>query len=140
MLEEFRKKFQVADLQITDGDHWTLSVRPLQPTIGSLILSVNRELAELSELSQSESEALGVALRQAAASLKVVFKPDKINVFCLMLIDPLVHFHIIPRYSRVVEFAGRRWADKDWPGQIDITANQADHAAVKMVQKELMIL
>lgn len=32
-----------------------------------------------------------------------------------MMIDPEVHFHVIPRYSKPVEFHGKTFVDSDWP-------------------------
>jgi diadenosine tetraphosphate (Ap4A) HIT family hydrolase len=34
----------------------------------------------------------------------------------LMMVDPDVHFHVLPRYSGARDFAGTRFADDGWPG------------------------
>lgn len=34
----------------------------------------------------------------------------------LMMVDPNVHFHVIPRYSTDRSWGGRNFADAGWPG------------------------
>ena len=50
----------------------------------------------------------------------------------LMMVDPDVHFHVLPRYDGTRSFAGRAFGDDAWPGPPDITANlglsEAEHA------------
>ena len=44
----------------------------------------------------------------------------KINYLMLMMVDPHVHFHVIPRYEGTRSAAGVRVADSGWPGQPDL--------------------
>jgi diadenosine tetraphosphate (Ap4A) HIT family hydrolase len=32
----------------------------------------------------------------------------------LMMVDPLVHFHVVPRYQAPRAFQGTDWVDKNW--------------------------
>ena len=48
-------------------------------------------------------------LRQVAAY-------ERINYLMLMMVDPDVHFHVIPRYSTPRELAGQVFNDAGWPG------------------------
>jgi diadenosine tetraphosphate (Ap4A) HIT family hydrolase len=34
----------------------------------------------------------------------------------LMMVDPTVHFHVIPRYSEPRDWGGLQFADAGWPG------------------------
>ena len=34
----------------------------------------------------------------------------------LMMVDPDVHYHVIPRYEGAKEFGGQQFADHGWPG------------------------
>ena len=67
-LAEFHDKFQVPELEVLRGDHWTWSVRPAQPTLGAGILSLNRFATSLGDLSAEEgadgtgTSASGVSL------------------------------------------------------------------------------
>jgi diadenosine tetraphosphate (Ap4A) HIT family hydrolase len=50
------------------------------------------------------------------AALKKAFRYDKLNYLMLMMVDPQVHFHVIPRYADVREFEGLSFRDAGWPG------------------------
>ena len=43
------------------------------------------------------------------------FKPDKFNYLMLMMVDPNVHFHVLPRYSSSRKCAGVAFEDRAWP-------------------------
>ncbi len=34
----------------------------------------------------------------------------------LMMVDPNVHFHVIPRYPAAAQWSGVAFADAGWPG------------------------
>jgi len=50
-----------------------------------------------------------------------VFDYRKINYLALMMVDPHVHFHVIPRYSEPRTFDGATWTDATWPKPPDVT-------------------
>ena len=43
-------------------------------------------------------------------------KYEKINYLMLMMVDPDVHFHVIPRYAGARDHAGASFPDAGWPG------------------------
>ena len=38
----------------------------------------------------------------------------------LMMVDPHVHFHVIPRYDGSRSFGGMSFPDRAWPGPPDL--------------------
>jgi diadenosine tetraphosphate (Ap4A) HIT family hydrolase len=48
-------------------------------------------------------------------ALKAAFSYEKINYLMLMMVDPNVHFHVIPRYSQSQSACGLTIADPGWP-------------------------
>ena len=40
----------------------------------------------------------------------------------LMMVDPDVHFHVLPRYEKARSFGGVSFVDRAWPGPPDVTA------------------
>ena len=52
----------------------------------------------------------------------------------LMMVDPHVHFHVIPRYQNAPEFASVTTTDSDWPGPPDLTKE------IEFDQQQLMTL
>ncbi|AMD02400.1 hypothetical protein [Halomonas chromatireducens] len=115
MLTAFRETFQLDGLTILQNEHWVLSVRPEQLTLGSMVLSSAKGKTELSQLTAEEGAELAQMLGKAETLAKKKFGAIRINAVCLMMKDPIVHFHIFPRYDRNVEVDGIIWRDEDYP-------------------------
>lgn len=53
----------------------------------------------------------------------------------LMMVDPHVHFHVLPRYRQAQEFRGLTIADSGWPAAPDlasaVTLAAAEQAALR---------
>ena len=54
------------------------------------------------------------------AALAKAVDYGKINYLMLMMVDPHVHFHVIPRYEGSRSAAGLTICDAGWPGQPDL--------------------
>lgn len=127
--ETFTKKFRLKELTIKNTGSWIISLRPQQPTLGSLILTLNRKCESLSQITEIEARELSIAFKDIGKILKSTFNPDKINYLALMMIDNQVHFHVIPRYSNKVLINDNEYKDTNWPGPpslepIDLSATQ----------------
>jgi diadenosine tetraphosphate (Ap4A) HIT family hydrolase len=134
---EFRKKFQLDKLTILQNEHWILSVRPEQLTLGSMVLSSAKGKVELSQLSAEEGAEMVRLLGIAERLAKEKFGAVRINVLCLMMQDPLVHFHILPRYKKNVVFNDDVWIDKDYPKPPAIKPIITDDKVLSEVSKLL---
>ena len=44
----------------------------------------------------------------------------KLNYLMLMMVDPHVHFHVVPRYEGVREWNGHEFVDVGWPKVPDL--------------------
>ena len=64
--------------------------------------------------------------RSIERALRAAFDYQKLNYLALMMVDPHVHFHVIPRYSEAREFEGSTFLDAAWPKPPDLTS--APHA------------
>lgn len=120
--DEFLDKFRVRELEIERTDHWTWSVRPDQPTLGAGILSLNRYCESFGEVTPEETADLSAIVSTIEDRLGAMFVPDRMNYLMLMMVDPHVHFHVLPRYARPVRFADREWTDLGWPAPPQLTA------------------
>jgi diadenosine tetraphosphate (Ap4A) HIT family hydrolase len=95
---------------------WTVLVRPKQPTLGSLVLACSERASAFSEVSPQGFADLGLAIAGIEATLKAFVKYERVNYLMLMMVDPDVHFHVIPRYSGSRERDGVAYPDVGWPG------------------------
>lgn len=113
---EYLSKFEIEKLLLKSQNSWLISLRTEQITLGSLVLTLNRKCEVLSQLSKQEGEELANCFNIIEEMYQKTFQPDKVNYLALMMVDHQVHFHVIPRYSTVVEFNEKKFEDHDWPG------------------------
>lgn len=100
---------------IAEYEHWVVLLRPAQPTLGSLVLAAKSEVTRFPELA---AEAFGELRRVSAdieRALGAAVGHEKINYLMLMMVDPHVHFHVIPRYEGEREACGVVVRDAGWP-------------------------
>lgn len=125
------EKFGYPDSVVASFEHWHVLVRPAQPTIGSLVLVCSDPVGSFGEISPEASIELQLATAAIERVLGEMFAIDKINYLMLMMVDPDVHFHVLPRYAENRDYAGSTFSDGSWPGPPDITATNDFPAAVK---------
>jgi diadenosine tetraphosphate (Ap4A) HIT family hydrolase len=113
--DEFIDKFRLNDYLLKAIGSWLISVRPQQPTIGCLVLSLNRSCDKLGNIDEQEGIDLVHAFTEVERILYASFMPNKINYLSLMMIDEQVHFHVIPRYKESVYVLGTEYQDRSWP-------------------------
>jgi diadenosine tetraphosphate (Ap4A) HIT family hydrolase len=109
-------KFGDPDSRIAQTSHWTVLLRPRQPTLGALVLVCREDVTAFSAVSAAAFADLQQVVQRVEACLRQVVGYERINYLMLMMVDPDVHFHVIPRYSQPREHAGQVYADAGWPG------------------------
>lgn len=109
------KKFGFPQTTVKEYDHWCVLLRQEQVTLGSLILICKHDVEQLSALPKEAFEEQYQIVIDIENTLSKVFQYDKINYLMLMMVDPHVHFHVIPRYSQEKEFNGFLFKDNGWP-------------------------
>lgn len=120
-LSNFQKKYEVEKHRIFTNEHWIVSVRPEQITIGSLLLSLRRECTSMGYLHADEGESFSTACSFIEKTLKAKLSPEKVNYMALMMVDPQVHFHVVPRYSKPVFLGGTLYNDAFWPRPVEMS-------------------
>ncbi|MDJ0951047.1 MAG: HIT family protein [Alphaproteobacteria bacterium] len=115
-------KFGFPETLIADYPLWVVLLRPQQVTLGSLILACTEPATAFGAISQEAFDGLKTVTADIEACLKAAFAFEKINYLMLMMVDPHVHFHVLPRYDGAREFAGAAFADAGWPRAPDLAA------------------
>ena len=124
------KKFGHPQTLLATVGAWQVLVRPKQATLGALVLAHSGPAERFSDLAAIDMTDLGTAVRRIETALAGAFAYDKINYLMLMMVDPHVHFHVLPRYARPRDFEGTSFADSGWPGPPDLGAGHAADAAL----------
>ncbi len=114
-LEKFREKFRIPAFTIREYEYWVWSLRPVHTTLGCGVLSLRRYCPHFGEMTPAEGTELAHVAKDIEAKLKAAFQFEKINYLMLMMLDPHVHFHVLPRYGSPRECAGTTWTDASWP-------------------------
>jgi diadenosine tetraphosphate (Ap4A) HIT family hydrolase len=119
-MNETMRKFGWPGTLVRDFEHWSVLARPAQPTLGSLVLAAKDEATAFSRLSPAAFGELqhATASIEAALARAVAFK--RINYLMLMMVDPHVHFHVVPRYEGTREWNDREFVDVGWPKVPDL--------------------
>lgn len=110
------RKFGAPQTIIRQYQYWSVMLRPAQATLGALVLAAHEPAQAFSALSPASFAELHTVTGHMEFALAKAFQYDKINYLMLMMVDPDVHFHVIPRYEGAREYGGMSLVDAGWPG------------------------
>ena len=120
-MNETIRKFGYPATLIKEYAHWVVLLRTAQPSLGSLILAEKSDAVAFGELNAGSYAELATVTNDIETVLLAEIGYDRINYLMLMMVDPHVHFHVIPRYSDDREFDGLLFVDAGWPKTPDLT-------------------
>lgn len=110
------RKFGHPRSVVAETAQWSVLVRPQQVTLGSLVLACREPATAFGQVSPEAFADLQRAVSGVEAMLASFVGYEKINYLMLMMVDPDVHFHVIPRYDGTRRFETLDIADHGWPG------------------------
>jgi diadenosine tetraphosphate (Ap4A) HIT family hydrolase len=114
------QKFGYPVSLLKDYAHWCILMRPSQVTLGALVLASKHEATSLGALPAGAHAELKRCTTDIEQALQKFGSYDKINYLALMMIDPHVHFHVLPRYSLAQAFDSVVFPDLGWPALPDL--------------------
>jgi diadenosine tetraphosphate (Ap4A) HIT family hydrolase len=109
-------KFGHPNTVIAESASWLVQLRPHQPSLGALVVICKEPARAFGDVSPEAFSDLKLVTQRLERTLKAFVGYEKINYLMLMMVDPDVHFHVLPRYPGVREHAGVRVVDAGWPG------------------------
>jgi diadenosine tetraphosphate (Ap4A) HIT family hydrolase len=113
-------KFGYPETLIKELDYWAILLRPAQVTLGSLVLASRSDATAYSDVPAEAFAEQAIAVRRIEAALREFCRYEKLNYLMLMMVDPHVHFHVIPRYSKPRNWQSLDFPDEGWPGPPDL--------------------
>ena len=114
------EKFGYPATLVREFEHWLVLVRPAQVTLGSLVLAAKSDATAYRQLPIEAFAEQAAVIAAVEDGLAAFCRYDRINYLMLMMVDPHVHFHVIPRYSDEREWNGVALPDTGWPGPPDL--------------------
>src|SRR5690606_6070645 len=109
------EKFGWPQTLVADFANWLVLLRPAQPTLGSLVLAAKSEATAFRDLPGEAHAELKRVAGAIETALSRFIGYSRINYLMLMMVDPHVHFHVIPRYEGAREWGGLEFPDVGWP-------------------------
>ncbi|MDR4495302.1 MAG: HIT family protein [Nitrospirales bacterium] len=129
------EKFGYPNTLVKQYSQWALLLRPQQVTLGSLVLVCLEEAKAFSAVSTESFIELSRVIREVETNLSAAFSYERINYLMLMMVDPDVHFHIIPRYGSPKVFLTQQFFDHGWPGPPNLKqANETSQETNRVLQ------
>ena len=125
------QKFGWPDTKIAEMEHWAVMLRPQQCTLGALVLACKQPVTEFGQVDAAGHAELGRAVTAIETMLKGAVGYQKINYLMLMMVDPDVHFHVLPRYEGEKSHGGLNVPDAGWPGPPRLDAFAEPDAAAR---------
>ena len=114
------EKFGYPHTLVAEFAHWVVLARPAQPTLGSLVLAAKSDATAFGDLAAEAHAELKTVTAAIEAVLAKAVGYARLNYLMLMMVDPHVHFHVIPRYEGAREWQGREFVDCGWPKVPDL--------------------
>lgn len=114
------EKFGYPATLVREFDHWVVLVRPAQVTLGSLVLAAKSQATAYGDLPAEAFLEQGRIVGGTERALSQFCDYERINYLMLMMVDPNVHFHVLPRYSGDRKWEGECFPDAGWPGPPDL--------------------
>jgi diadenosine tetraphosphate (Ap4A) HIT family hydrolase len=109
-------KFGYPDSLIAEHGPWLVLLRPKAPTLGALTIVNRGNERAFGEIDAAGFAALQPVIAAAERMLKAFCGYERINHLMLMMLDPDVHFHVLPRYDEPRVFGDHVFPDAGWPG------------------------
>ena len=134
------EKFGYPGTLIREFEHWVVLLRPAQVTLGSLILAAKTDATSYSALPRGAFAEQADAISAMEEALAQFVEYERINYLMLMMVDPNVHFHVIPRYSAPRRWNGVEFPDAGWPGLpcLDLSVKLDNDARAELVKEVLL--
>ena len=134
------EKFGWPATLVKEFEHWVVLARPAQPTLGSLVLAAKSDVTAFGDLPAEAHAELKQATAAVESALSRAVNYAKLNYLMLMMVDPDVHFHVIPRHSGTRRLAGLELPDAGWPGPPDLKGGMdVDGATRAALLKEVRL-
>ena len=141
MINPTIEKFGYPATLIKEYQHWVVLLRPAQVTLGSLVLAAKSPATAYGQLLSAAFVEQGLVVADIERALAEFSRFERINYLMLMMVDPHVHFHVIPRYPDGRAWGGVQFADAGWPGPPDLkSAIGLDPMQIEALRTELSAL
>jgi len=105
---------------VVESNIWRVALNPNQQHLGRTFIGLREHKPSLSDLTSEEMLEFQRIVIELESEVRAAFRPDLFNWMCLMNNavrdgqQTHVHWHMVPRYEKPVEFNGHIYTDDAW--------------------------
>ncbi|MSQ80329.1 MAG: HIT family protein [Candidatus Methylopumilus sp.] len=92
---------------------------------------------EMTDLDESLRMRIMNCVFKVENALRIIFKPDKINLASLGNKTPHVHWHVIPRFKEDPHFPNSHWGEKLREGSHQIISSDEKKQLIELLKNSL---
>lgn len=130
--------FGYPDTVLKEYKYWVVLLRPAQVTLGTVVIANKSSATYLGEIPEAEWSEFSLVAREVELALINTFGAEKFNYLALMMKDPNVHFHVVPRYSKPIVFENKTFEDKDWPLKTELNPVETRDDIFNAIKEKLV--
>lgn len=131
-------KFGHPETLIREYEHWVVLFRTHQITVGSVIIAAKSSATRLGELSAEIWAEFSNVTEEVEGWLSDSFNAQKFNYLALMMKDPNVHFHVVPRYDAPVIVDNKEFIDADWPLKTEMKETEMSDDTKRIIMQTIL--
>jgi len=131
------EKFDLKNNLIKEYKYWNLLIRKNQVKLGSCVAILKRDAYPMSEITEEEMAEYALLTKEVENALQESFKPHTIHHLALMFMDKQIHFHIFPRYTKKINFAGIEWEDDNVPDPLVQKRENVDQNLLNEIRDQI---
>ncbi len=128
MTNQTQEKFGYPATILHSYEHWSVQLRQSQATLGAMVMICTDPAKQFCDISPAAFAEMKQVVSHIETASRRFCAWDKINYLMLMMVDPDVHFHVLPRYAAARSFAGLTFQDRGWPGPPDLSGGHKPEA------------
>ena len=140
MSNDFMNKFNPEANTLKEFNYWTVLLREKQVTLGATVIVLKREIPSVSEMLSEEAAEFPIVVKWFENTTKELYGAEKFNYIIAMMKDNFVHYHAIPRYSKLIDRYNMVWKDTCWPGIIELKSAKTDKTILELIKTDMKSL
>jgi len=121
-------KFDKGNNLVKEYKYWTLLLNLKPRKFGQCVAILKRHIDKLADVTPEEMSEYALVASEIESALRTSFDTHLVHHLLLMSLDKHVHFHIMPRYKKPINFGSISWTDDGLPSPL-----AADPASYKSI-------
>ncbi|WP_288131259.1 hypothetical protein [Microbulbifer sp.] len=116
---------------ICEYNNWCVLLRDQQVTLGSVVIIEKSNSIALADVTPESFAELATVISDYENVVSELYPVRRFNYMALMMVDPNVHFHVVPRYESDINEFNYDFSDSLYPSPPNLSKVNNCSADVK---------